>query len=162
MEHCFNLVSETLNLIETQLDLDHICPVFNVPEGLKPLQVKKHAIQQVFVNLMNNARHALNEKWGDNPSEKILYIVGAEISINNIDYVCIEFRDNGVGIPDKHLKLVKMPFFTTKRNGEGTGIGLSVCHKIVGDHGGELLIESKKGEGTAVKVLLPCHNATPS
>jgi signal transduction histidine kinase len=67
----------------------------------------------------------------------------------------ISIEDNGVGIPRDQLEKVFDPVFTTKPQGEGTGLGLYICQQIVSDHRGEIQITSKPGEGTTVTVLFP-------
>src|SRR5205807_2402443 len=63
--------------------------------------------------------------------------------------------DSGHGIPDENLRRIFDPFFTTREVGEGTGLGLSICYGIVRDHGGQIAVESRVGQGTTFKVLLP-------
>jgi polar amino acid transport system substrate-binding protein len=71
------------------------------------------------------------------------------------DAVCVEIRDDGVGIEPEHLPRLTDPFFTTKRDSGGTGLGLAVSAGIVKDHGGTLEFESTLGLGTAARVHLP-------
>ena len=70
----------------------------------------------------------------------------------------IEFADTGVGIPAEHLDKVLEPFFTTKEEGKGTGLGLPICRRVVQEHHGTFLIESAVGQGTTVRVVLPVKN----
>lgn len=74
------------------------------------------------------------------------------------DYLVIEIEDDGAGIPQEHLDKIFDPFFTTKNVGEGTGLGLSVCSKIIENHNGKLEVESKVGQGSTFKVKLPILN----
>lgn len=69
--------------------------------------------------------------------------------------VTIQIEDNGAGIPDDIKDKILQPFFTTKKGTQGTGLGLSITHDIVKAHGGELLVKSKKDEGTAFIIQLP-------
>ena len=67
----------------------------------------------------------------------------------------LEFADTGCGIRPEHLDKVFYPFFTTKKTGEGTGLGLAVCYAIVKGHGGELTVTSQAGEGSIFTLTLP-------
>jgi signal transduction histidine kinase len=69
--------------------------------------------------------------------------------------VLISVKDNGPGIPQKLLDKIFQPFFTTKPTGQGTGLGLSLSYDIVKAHGGELKVETKEGEGSTFKIILP-------
>jgi two-component system, NtrC family, sensor kinase len=75
------------------------------------------------------------------------------------DFACITVADHGPGIPPEHLPRLFDPFFTTKEPGEGTGLGLSVAHGIVRDHGGWIEVESALGEGSRFTILLPARAA---
>jgi CheY-like chemotaxis protein len=103
---------------------------------------------QVFVNLIVNAAHAIEEGGA---GEHRITITTAP---RGADHVGIEIADDGAGIPADVLQRVFEPFFTTKPVGVGTGLGLSICHSIVIDLGGEISIESEVGRGTIVRVLL--------
>jgi signal transduction histidine kinase len=67
----------------------------------------------------------------------------------------IEFTDNGYGIDQENLRKIFEPFYTTKKPGEGTGLGLSVSYGIIRDHNGEILVESETGKGTTFRVVIP-------
>ena len=71
------------------------------------------------------------------------------------NWVCVEVRDNGVGIEAAHVERLYEPFFTTKEADRGTGLGLSISYAIVREHGGELRCQSRRGEGTVFAVKLP-------
>ncbi|HET9372308.1 MAG TPA: ATP-binding protein, partial [Vicinamibacterales bacterium] len=73
--------------------------------------------------------------------------------------VFVEVGDTGVGIPQEHLTRIYDPFFTTKPEGRGTGLGLSVTYGIVQEHGGTLICESEAGEGTRFRLSLPLAEA---
>jgi signal transduction histidine kinase len=70
-------------------------------------------------------------------------------------FVCIEFSDDGPGIPDDVIADIFNPFFTTKPAGKGTGLGLSICRTIIERHQGNMLVKSKVGQGTTFIVVLP-------
>ncbi len=100
-------------------------------------------IKQVFVNIINNAIHAM-------PEGGKLYIKTS----SSHDDITIVFKDTGVGIPADVLPRIFEPFFTTKRE-KGTGLGLSISYRIIQDHGGRINVESNEGKGTAFTITLP-------
>jgi PAS domain S-box-containing protein len=143
---------ENALLITGQQLLEHnISLVRNLSEGLPRVQGDPNQLEQVFLNLISNARDALDEKAGS----KVLTIHSSSMSRNGQRSVVVSVRDTGVGIPRDILDKVMEPFFTTKPVGRGTGLGLSLCFKIVEDHGGRLEIKSEAGAGTEINVILP-------
>ncbi|MEE8372160.1 MAG: PAS domain S-box protein, partial [Dehalococcoidia bacterium] len=127
-----------VNNIEISTDL---AP--DVPETM----VDFHQLQQVFVNLITNAEHAMTEAGG----KGTLLIKTQRIG----DSIQATFTDDGPGISEQNLVRIFDPFFTTKAVGEGTGLGLSICYGIIDQHEGRLYAKSKVGEGTTFTVELP-------
>lgn len=111
---------------------------------LPPVECYPQQLNQVFMNLLVNAGHAI-----DNMGE--IHIA----TRNTGDGVEIEIRDTGCGIPAENLKRIFDPFFTTKPVGKGTGLGLNVAYNIVKKHGGEINAASRPGEGTTFTIRLP-------
>ena len=107
-----------------------------------------HQLNQVFMNLLVNAAHAI-EKEGT-------ITVSTGMEENNI---WVEVRDTGKGIAQEHVSKIFDPFFTTKPVGKGTGLGLSVSYNIVKKHKGEICVDSRLGEGTAFRIILPQKSA---
>ena len=103
-------------------------------------------LQQVL-NLLLNAEQAMR-----NGPERRIH-VGARY-VADAGAVELFIADSGHGIPDENLRRIFDPF-TTREVGEGTGLGLSICYGIVRDHGGQITVESRVGQGTTFKVLLP-------
>lgn len=149
------ILSDTLVLIATQLKKEHIKLVVHIPQKLPKTIVHAQQIQQVFLNIISNARYALNEKYPQMHENKILEIRGEAIMFANDPYVKISFCDRGIGIPADILEKIMNPFFTTKPRGKGTGLGLSISQSIIHDHDGKLLIHAVEGEFTRVEVILP-------
>jgi signal transduction histidine kinase len=123
-------------------------------KSLEKIKVVPQDISRVFLNIINNGCYAANDrknKDGDGFSPTI------KVSTKNLkDKVEIRIKDNGNGIPDKIKDKLFQPFFTTKPTGEGTGLGLSLSYDIVvKQHGGEIKIESKEGEGAEFVITLP-------
>jgi len=108
---------------------------------------------QVFLNLLLNAAHAIEEGRADRNSIRIR-------SWQRDDSVLVEFTDTGVGIPPVVRDRIFEPFYTTKPIGQGTGLGLSICREIVEAHGGEVLLQSEVGRGSTFTVVLPLAEAT--
>lgn len=114
-------------------------------ESLPPLVADPNKLKQVFINLVMNATQALGRKGTLSIATSV--VNGAEVEAR--------ISDNGPGIPAAILPQIFAPFFTTKKEGEGTGLGLYICRTIVEEHDGRLLAESVEGEGTSFRVVLP-------
>lgn len=121
-------------------------------------------IHQVIMNLCTNAAHAMREKGGE---------LGVELEIVDVDeshaaqhpeiapgpYLCITISDQGHGMSRETMERIFDPFYTTKKQGEGTGMGLAVVHGIVNGYGGAVSVSSEPGKGTTFRVLLPSHGS---
>ncbi len=149
------VLSESLSLVEAQLRKDGISLEINCPQDLPQIMVLKQQIQQVFLNLLSNARYALNLKYPRADNNKILQITSETMALKAKPFLRVTFCDQGIGISEKLIDRVMNPFFSTKPHDKGTGLGLSVSHGIVSDHGGRLRVESVEGEFTRVHVELP-------
>ncbi|HIE43503.1 MAG TPA: hybrid sensor histidine kinase/response regulator, partial [Candidatus Omnitrophica bacterium] len=141
-------------IVETVLDMrDYDLKVNNIKvnkelgKGLPQVEIDVQQIEQVFVNIINNAEQAMVEAHG----RGILTI--RTYTKNNT--VKIEFIDDGPGIPKKNLKKIFDPFFTTKGVGKGTGLGLSVSYGMMKAHNGNIFAESEEGKGAKFTVELP-------
>ena len=117
-------------------------------------------LQQVFVNLMTNAKQAMSDEHG--VLEVAVHAVevdsGTKMNTLNLspgNYVQISVSDSGIGIQKEYLDKIFDPYFTTKDKGSGTGLGLSVVHGIVKSHNGHIFAKSKPGNGTTFDVYLP-------
>jgi signal transduction histidine kinase len=114
------------------------------------------AFNQVILNMIVNAAHAIEELVGDSPKEK------GTISLTTVkdgDWVEIRVKDTGAGISEQNHSRIFDPFFTTKQLGKGTGHGLAVAHAvIIEDHKGSIDIETAPGRGTTFVIRLPIEN----
>ena len=106
-------------------------------------------LEQVILNLLSNARNALEKT--DKKNKRIDIILS---KINDNDLM-IEVKDNGTGIPEVLLEKIFQPFFTTSEPGKGTGLGLSISNTIIEEHNGNIKVESKLGEGSTFKLTFP-------
>jgi signal transduction histidine kinase len=113
-------------------------------------------LNQVFLNLIVNAAHAIHDSGKDAISGNIS--ISTEV-VNN--FVAIVIADNGCGIPEAHLDKIYDPFFTTKEVGRGTGQGLAIARSIVVEkHGGDIRVNSNVGSGTQFTLWLPINGNT--
>ena len=108
-------------------------------------------LEQVFVNLLTNARDALSQKGGGTLIIKTQLLPQTEAT----DEVLIQIRDNGIGISPTHMDRLFDPFFTTKEVDKGTGLGLSISYGIIKNHRGEIRVSSKEGDHTTFEIILP-------
>jgi PAS domain S-box-containing protein len=122
-------------------------------QSLPAIECVPDQISQVLLNLLINALQAI-ESTGRQEGGRI-DVEGRTIG----PWVSISVRDNGCGIDPRHREKLFDPFFTTKPVGEGTGLGLAISHGIVSGHGGRIEIESRPGEGSCFRVLLPTHHS---
>jgi C4-dicarboxylate-specific signal transduction histidine kinase len=141
-----DIIERSLSLVQEQLRLRLID--VEVERCSEAPVVLANAIQleQVFINLLTNARDALAES-----KRKVIRI---ECSLED-DAVVVVFRDTGPGIPESFEQRIFDPFFTTKEVGTGTGLGLSITYGIIKDHGGTISVTSRPGEGACFHIELP-------
>ncbi|MGE5339858.1 MAG: PAS domain S-box protein [Candidatus Omnitrophota bacterium] len=131
----------------------------HIPKGLGPVLANSTQVHQVIMNICTNAAHAMMEKGG------VLEIALSEVTLNGeaIDkkvlepgkYQVMSFSDTGCGIEPTIAARIFEPYFTTKGQSEGTGMGLAVVHGIVKSHGGDIAVESEVGKGTRIRIFLP-------
>ena len=149
------IIEESIILTQAQIRKEGIDLKIDVPDDLPETDANFQQLQQGFINIINNARYALNEKYPGRQKNKRFEITGERITISDRPYVRIVFYDRGVGISAHDLSVLTKPFFSTKPFGKGTGLGLDITQKIITDHGGQLSFESAKGEFTRVTIDLP-------
>jgi PAS domain S-box-containing protein len=150
-----SVLAESITLTQAQILKDGIDLKIDLPDDLPEVDANFQQIQQGFINIINNARYALNGKYPGRHKEKRFEISGERVTINDRPYVRITFYDQGVGISERELPMLTKPFFSTKPFGKGTGLGLSITNGIITDHGGHIGFESLKGEFTKVMIDLP-------
>lgn len=139
-------VEDILLLVRKNL-MEHRIKVHSTLDQVSPVPYDEGQISQVLLNMINNARDALKEKEEDRQVTLRLE--------EQVENVLLEISDNGCGIPQKVMKHLFEPFTTTKKKGEGTGLGLSVCHGIIQNHGGSIKVSSTAGKGTTWHITLP-------
>ena len=146
------LIDNTLTLRAYVLKTGNIEVVTSYERTLPWVTVDPGQLQQVFINLIVNAEHAMKASGGK------LTITTEKCG----DHICISFRDTGYGIPPEVMEHLFEPFFTTKEPGEGTGLGLSLSRSIILEHGGELRAESPPGGGAKFTIELPIIVSEPA
>jgi PAS domain S-box-containing protein len=140
-------------LLSYRIEKENILLTQEYSEDTPEIWLKVSNIQQVFLNIIGNALDALKES-----KKKEIHV---EIRLDG-QSVMVTITDSGCGISPENLQNIFDPFFTTKPTGQGTGLGLSVCHSIVKAHGGEITCESEVGLGTTFHILLPKDRRTRS
>jgi two-component system, NtrC family, sensor kinase len=141
------VVDSVVDILIYELRTSNIQVIKELSPHLPRLLVDPHQLQQVFLNIVNNARQAVE---AFRPQGSIRISTGAAGQ-----RVWIRFQDDGPGISAENLAKIFNPFFTTKPVGKGTGLGLSLSYGIIQEHGGSITAESKVGQGTTFTIDLP-------
>ena len=141
-------IGEVIELMEREAKTSGIKFIPDLEEGLNPILTDPSQLQQVFLNMINNAIDAHEGKsYGS-----------IHISTRSDDHtggVQIVFADTGSGISEENQEKIFDPFFTTKPVGRGTGLGLSICYSIIKRLGGDIAVQSEVGKGTIFTLFLP-------
>ena len=145
-----SFIPDIVSMVENKASVEGITVTQEISEDIPPIQGDPGQLQQVLINLFNNAIDAIVERHGSEGGE--LDIGGG---LKGDGKVQISVKDNGAGISPENLKKVFSPFFTTKPVGKGTGLGLSVCYGIIDKMGGIMEVSSQKGAGTTFTIDLP-------
>ncbi len=153
------ILEESIILTQAQIRKEGIDLKIALPDDLPEIHANLQQIQQCFINIINNARYALNEKYPGRHTDKCLEISGEKITVDDQPCVRIVFYDHGAGIAAKEIPMITKQFFSTKPFGKGTGLGLNITEKIIEAHGGRLSFESSKGEFTRVIILFPADRS---
>jgi len=147
-------ITEAFTLLGQQLKLKQIKVNLDLDESLPPVYGVSNRLEQVFINLVMNARDAIEEmleKTSQKEREGLLTIR----TYQEEGRVVAVVRDNGIGMPERVKVKIFEPFFTTKDVGRGTGLGLSISYGIVKDYEGTIEVESMPGSGTIFKITFP-------
>jgi len=145
------LIRNTLELREYALRSNNIEVRLSLAPDLPLTMVDKYQMQQVFINIMNNAEDAMLGASGRGVLE-----ITTKSSEGRIEII---FADDGPGVPREVLGKVFDPFFTTKDVGRGTGLGLSITHGILAEHGGDIILENRPEGGALARISLPVRAA---
>jgi two-component system NtrC family sensor kinase len=150
------ILMDVIAVTQHSLNMDHITVHQDFTPDLPPIVGDTERLRQVFVNLVNNAHHAMEQQGSGDLTMSSRYD-------STTHEVVATVQDTGHGIPEKIRTRIFDPFFTTKCVGKGTGLGLSVSYGIIQDHGGQIEVESpvtnrqsgEKAQGTAFHIKLP-------
>jgi len=138
------VLEESLTLREYDLRVNNVSVEREIAEAVPSVVGDPHQLEQVFLNVINNALDAMVENNGSGVLKVRVFKKDA--------YVCVEFDDSGPGIKDPSR--IFDPFYTTKSVGKGTGLGLSICYGIVKEHGGEILARNREEGGATIAIRL--------
>jgi signal transduction histidine kinase len=153
------IVDGTLSLIRTVLRKDQITLQIDISDALPHVYCRVQQIQQVFMNLVTNARDALRARWPEYHEDKRIDVFADAFERDGQTWVRLSVCDRGGGVPEELVGRIFDPFFTTKGRDQGTGLGLAVSHGIVAEHGGALWLENQPGESATFHVELPTQVA---
>jgi C4-dicarboxylate-specific signal transduction histidine kinase len=148
------VVSTALSLVQTQFVNHGIKFSVTLTENLPEIIGDKHKIEQVLLNLLGNAKHAVDEKEKTENSPAYEKHISIETGFNSQNIV-LEVTDNGIGIAKKDIDKIFDPFYTTKKQDKGTGLGLSISYGIIKDILGDIKVESEEGKYTKFEVTIP-------
>ncbi|MEA3362925.1 MAG: ATP-binding protein [Thermodesulfobacteriota bacterium] len=135
-------LNSTVQLLQNQGAITDLKIINQLPDVLSPVRIDQNKLQQVFINLLLNAVQSCGQQG------EINLLAG-----DDENSVWIGIKDNGGGIAAADLNRIFDPFFTTKSPGEGTGLGLAMCQRIVEEVGGRIEVESQLGEGSVFRVI---------
>lgn len=155
-----DVLHSAFEIFSQQLKVRGIAVQWDLAADLPPIQGEPQRLEQVFINLLINARDAIEERWrreghADEPDTITLQTV-----LDNNEVIC-RIRDSGIGIPVDLREKIFEPFFTTKEVGKGTGLGLSISYGIVKECRGSIHIETDGGAGACFVLTFPAGGNDP-
>lgn len=141
------VVKSSIVLVDHQLTINNVKIFQEIEENLDPIIMNANQIEQVMLNLLLNAQHAME----NNATKKIT----VRVKDGKNGYARVEVQDTGIGMSETVKKRIFEPFFTTKASGKGTGLGLSVSFGIIKSHKAIISVESEEGVGTNFIIDFP-------
>lgn len=148
------VIEHTTQLVHGGITKKGITLDTHIPPSIPPILGDANQLEQVLLNLIINAEHAVAERLENAPAPAGAISIRLRKSASG-RHVILSVTDNGTGMDSENLKKIFDPFFTTKEEGKGTGLGLSTSYSIVASHDGEIRYESAPGKGTTAYVILP-------
>lgn len=140
-----HIVEEVTSLLQSQSNMYSVELKLNVADEIPLTECDANQLKQVFINIIKNAIEASTN------GGKVEILVQKK----GQDQILIQIKDNGIGISEDRLKRIGEPFFSHKE--KGTGLGLTICFKIIESHRGKIFFVSQLGEGTTVDIILPVN-----
>ena len=150
-------LKRTLEILGQQLKLRGIEIEWDLDPNLPMIKADPSRIEQVFINLLINARDAIDDLWKSQEAGPEIKKITLRTRTNK-EAVAIEITDTGRGIPKANLEKIFEPFFTTKSTGQGTGLGLSISYNIIKECGGNIQAASIENDGTSFIIRLPIQD----
>lgn len=147
-----SFIPQVVSMVAKQANVNGIALAQKISGPTLPVHGDPGQLQQVLLNLLNNAMDATLERHG---TQGGCVEIEAAVSNSEGEFITLSVKDNGLGISDENRKKIFSPFFTTKPVGKGTGLGLSVCHGIVEGMGGRMEFTSEHGVGSVFSIHLP-------
>ncbi len=157
------LMDKTLGIVTPRMDAMGIDVKRQMNREMGPVRVVPLDLEQVLLNLLNNSLDSVQSKLmsrGNGRGALRVEVTTDAVKFEGRDWAQLTVYDTGEGIRRVDLKNVLKPFFTTKRPGEGTGLGLTICQQLIQKYGGDFLIDSKEGYWTKVVIRLPYHTSS--
>lgn len=154
-------ILNAIELINNQIKNSGLDLIFVLDDSIPRIYGDNLSLEQLFINLILNSKDAINSKIESTPDFHGVIKITTTFNDNMVRLV---IEDNGSGIPDDIIPKIWSPFFTTKQKGKGTGIGLSLSHRIIKEHNADVSIQSSKG-GTVFTIIFPVedpHGEEPS
>lgn len=145
--HIREVVEEVLGFLQKEAEYRSITVVQDIPEDVPTTMCDRGRLQQVLLNIVNNAFAAMSDGGHLRVSARLAGETSVDVTIS----------DDGCGIPESDLKRIFEPFFSTKTQTGGTGLGLSITYGLVKEMGGEIKVQSQEGKGTSFTVTLPLN-----
>ena len=150
------VIEDTVRIIERPASFRDVEIAMDLDRNLPPVWIDADLIKQVVMNILVNAQHAIEHEGSIIVhSRRFPEARSQEAGMEPVPMAEIAIVDTGCGIPEKNLKRIFDPFFTSKEVGKGTGLGLSVSHGIVRAHGGLIEVDSTVGKGSTFRIYLP-------
>lgn len=137
-----DIITQTMALLQINARHVNVAIVQELAPDLPPIHGHFSKLQQVVLNLVANALHAMKDTGGT--------LTVSTVTNPEKSKVFVKVKDTGTGIDDDNVDKIFDPYFTTKEQGEGTGLGLSISYKIIEEHGGKIDVNSQKGNGTTM------------
>lgn len=157
------ILESSLTLVKTRVKFENIAIIAEMKKDIPNILADRNKLEQVFINILLNAVQAMPEggkitiRSYDKQLDEIKNGIGRRAEDRfwiGEKAVIVEIEDTGIGIPEENLKRAFDPFFTTKGRSGGTGLGLSVTRNIIDMHKGLIHVESQRGKGTKITVIL--------
>lgn len=157
------LVDRTVGIVKPRMDSLAVESRLSLERKMGPLRVVPLEIEQILLNLVNNSLDSLHAKREtDRTTNLRLAITTRTIRKKGVEWAELEVYDTGMGISKENLRDVVKPFFTTKRPGEGTGLGLTISQQLAAKYGGMLKVDAKEGAWAKVTLSLPLQDRLTS